>query len=98
MHYLSYNQDTRDMIKQCRNQCIGLDGFNVDPSKLADALGPHSSLGEAFAASVFKALNRYERGEFAVAPETCGYCDFKACCRHAASLLAPESDAQGDPS
>ncbi len=91
MHYLSYTLSPDDMAKQCRKQCISLDGSPLEPDVLAATLGNHASLTNAFVASLFNALNRYERGDFAVAPEKCDYCKFKACCRHAASLLAPES-------
>lgn len=96
LHYLSYTQSYADMLKQCRNQCIGMEGFNVTSEKLAAILDIHPSLPEAFTASVFAALNRFERGDFAVAPAACDYCDFKGCCRHAASLLAPESTTGGE--
>lgn len=85
MQYLSYTLTTPKLVKQCRTQWISLDG---DPVEEAD-------LGAAFTASAFAALNRYERGDFAVAPRACEFCNLKACCRHAASLLSPESQENG---
>jgi hypothetical protein len=98
LHYLSYTESADDMAKQCKKKTITLEGQPLDPDDLAEILGPHASLTESFIASVFTALNRYERGDFAVAPEKCDYCDFKACCRHAASLLSPESTNGGEES
>jgi hypothetical protein len=98
MHYLSYTLSPADMVKQCKKQCISLDGSPLEEDKLADILGTHASLDASFIASVFAALNRYERGDFAVAPESCNHCDLKACCRHAASLLDPESADTGEDS
>jgi RecB family exonuclease len=81
MQYLSYAQGPGDMRKQSRSHWIGLDASPLEPRDLF----------AGFTTSVFAALDRYERGHFAVAPQSCGYCELKACCRHAASLLAPEA-------
>ena len=87
MHYLSYNLPFTDMVKQCQKQWIGLDGSPVEAGDLA----------ATFRLSAFAALNRYERGDFAVAPQACEFCTLKACCRHAAGLLSPDSqDSGGD--
>ena len=86
------------MVKQSRTQCLSLDGAPVDPETLAEILGDSSSLTDAFRVRIFEALNRYDRGNFAVAPESCDYCDFKACCRHAASLLDPEARESAEES
>ena len=88
MHYLSYTLSPSDMVKQCKKQWIGLDG---SPGEACD-------LVTAFTASAFAALNRYERGDFAVAPKACEYCTLNACCRHAASLLSTEAPESGGDS
>jgi RecB family exonuclease len=80
MQYLSYTLPQEKMVKQCQANWIGLDGR---PGKETDLVA-------AFTASAFAALNRYERGDFAVAPQACDYCTLNACCRHAASLLSTE--------
>ena len=77
MHYLSYTLSPADMVKQCQDKSIGLDG----------------DLAAAFTASAFAALARYERGDFAVAPADCDDCALNACCRHAASLLSSGGDS-----
>ena len=87
MHYLSYTLAPDKMVKQCQNNWIGLDG---SPGEEADLVA-------AFTTSAFNALNRYERGDFAVAPKACEYCTLNACCRHAASLLSADSpEGTGD--
>jgi hypothetical protein len=88
MHYLSYTLSPSDMVKQCKKQWIGLDGSPGEPCDLV----------AAFTASAFAALNRYERGDFAVAPKACEFCALNACCRHAASLLSTEAPESGDNS
>ena len=87
LHYLSYTLPQAEMVKQSMKQWISLDG---SPQEERD-------LTKAFTTSVFAALDRYERGDFAVAPAACAYCELKACCRHAAGLLSPETpDSGGD--
>lgn len=88
MHYLSYTQSHTKMVKQCQKRWIALGGTPDAPADLATA----------FTRSAFAALDRYERGDFAIAPQACEYCDMKACCRHAASLLSPEKDSAGGES
>ena len=88
MHYLSYTLPPSDMVKQCKKQWIGLDG---SPGEACDLVA-------AFTASAFAALNRYERGDFAVAPKACEFCTLTACCRHAVSLLSTEAPESGDDS
>lgn len=87
MHYLSYTLPPDKMVKQCQANWIGLDG---SPGEEADLVA-------AFTSSAFAALNRYERGDFAVAPQACEYCNLNACCRHAASLLSTDNpEGKGD--
>jgi hypothetical protein len=88
MQYLSYSQSLSDMVKQSSQHWVGLDG---SPGEAAD-------LAAAFTTLAFDAVNRYERGDFAVAPHACDYCEFKACCRHAASLLASDDGDNGGDS
>jgi hypothetical protein len=88
MHYLSYTLPPSDMVKQCQKQWIGLDG---NPGEACDLVA-------AFTASAFAALNRYERGDFAVAPTACEFCTLNACCRHAVSLLSTEAPERGEDS
>lgn len=90
MQYLSYALSADDMIRQSRRNCLALDGRPLDAGTLDTVLGGKRSLLAAFTASAFAALGRYERGEFAVAPVRCAYCDFAGCCRHYASLLSAE--------
>ncbi|MEI6516288.1 MAG: PD-(D/E)XK nuclease family protein, partial [bacterium] len=87
MHYLSYTLPPDKMVKQCQKNWIGLDG----------SPGEQTDLATAFTTSAFSALNRYERGDFAVAPQACEHCKLNACCRHAASLLSTDSpEGKGD--
>lgn len=85
MQYLSYAQPFEDMVKQSRQHWVDLDGRPGDPADLATA----------FTALAFKAASRYERGDFAVSPQACEYCDLRACCRHAANLLSPDTGDNG---
>ncbi|MEI8350736.1 MAG: PD-(D/E)XK nuclease family protein [bacterium] len=85
MQYLSYAQPFEDMVKQSRQHWVDLDGR---PGETAD-------LAAAFTTLALMAANRYERGDFAVTPKACEYCDLKACCRHAASLLSSDTEDNG---
>jgi len=85
MQYLSYSQPFDDMVKQTRQHWVGLDG----------SPGVTTDLAAAFTRSAFDALSRYERGDFAVAPQACEFCDLNACCRHAANLLPQEDRGDG---
>ncbi len=85
MQYLSYAQPFEDMVKQSRQHWVNLDGRPDEPADLA----------AAFTTLAFAAANRYELGDFAVSPQACEYCELKACCRHAASLLASEAGDNG---
>ncbi len=87
MHYLSYTLPLDKMLKQCQSRWVGLEGQPLDAAELSALTGPAASLTEAFSARVFSALDRYELGDFAVAPHECAYCSLQACCRHAATAL-----------
>ena len=63
----------------------------LDKNRRAGDCAPYL-LMDAFTTSIFAALAKYERGEFAVAPIECKYCAFAGCCRHYASQLAPDAD------
>jgi len=92
MQYLSYSLSAEAMIKDCQKRWLTLDGQPVEPEKLAEILNGSDSLMTTFTTSIFAALAKYERGEFAVAPIECKYCAFAGCCRHYASQLAPDAE------
>jgi RecB family exonuclease len=98
MHYLSYTLPLDKMVKQCQSKWLGLDGQPLEEAALHKMLARHTTLTGAFAARAFEALSRYERGEFAVAPRECAYCDLRACCRHAANALPHDSGTTEDRS
>lgn len=86
MQYLPYTLAPGKMVKHCQKNWIGLDGSPTGQTGLL----------AAFTTGAFTALGRYERGDFAVAPQACDYCNLKACCRHAASLLSTDDGEGGD--
>lgn len=98
MHYLSYSLSAEDMLKDCQKRWIAMDGQPVEEDELTEITKGAASLIEAFTASTFAALDKYERGEFAVAPIECKFCAFAGCCRHYASQLSPDSDKPEDAS
>ena len=95
MQYLSYSHSAGDLIKDCQKRWLTMDGQPVEEDELAEimqGINPSLTLMQAFITSTFTALAKYERGEFTVAPIECKYCAFAGCCRHYASLLAPDGD------
>lgn len=92
MQYLSYSLTADEMIKNCQKRWLATDGQPLEAEELAERLNGTPSLMAAFTTSTFAALDKYERGEFAVAPVACEYCAFASCCRHYASLLPPDSE------
>jgi RecB family exonuclease len=91
MQYLSYSLAADDLIKDCQKRWLATDGQPLEPEPLEELLNGAPTLMAAFTASTFAALDKYERGEFAVAPIACEYCAFAGGCRHYASLL-PDSE------
>jgi hypothetical protein len=91
MQYLSYSLAADDLIKDCQKRWLATDGQPLEPEPLEELLNGAPTLMAAFTASTFAALDKYERGEFAVAPIACDYCAFAGGCRHYASLL-PDSE------
>ncbi len=98
MQYLSYSLPTETMVKDCQKRWLTLDGQPLEEQELSEIIGDSPSLLEAFTASTFAALAKYERGEFAVAPIECKFCNFAGCCRHYASQLSPDADITEDAS
>ncbi|MEI8139675.1 MAG: PD-(D/E)XK nuclease family protein [bacterium] len=98
MQYLSYSLSAEEMIKDCQKRWLTMDGHPLEEEKLAAIIGDASSLMDAFSTSVFTALAKYERGEFAVSPIECKFCAFAGCCRHYASQLTPDADKTEDAS
>jgi hypothetical protein len=96
MHYLSYTLPLDKMIKQCQTKWLGLAGQPLEPEELGKVIAPGLSLTDAFTARVFTALDRFERGDFAVAPQECAYCKLQACCRHAAHALPHDTTGTED--
>ena len=99
MQYLSYSHSAGDLIKDCKKRWLTMDGQPVEEDELAEimqGINPSLTLMQAFITSTFAALAKYERGEFTVAPIECKYCAFAGCCRHYASLLAPDGDKTED--
>ena len=96
MHYLSYTLPLDKMIKQCQTKWLGLAGQPLEPEELGKVIAPGLSLTDAFTARVFTALDRFERGDFAVAPQECAYCKLQACCRHAAHALPHDTTGAED--
>jgi hypothetical protein len=98
MQYLSYSLSAEDMIKDCQKRWLAMDGQPLEADDLDEIIDGAASLMDAFKASTFTALARYERGEFAVAPIECKYCAFAGCCRHYASQLTPDAEKGEDAS
>lgn len=96
MQYLSYSLAAEEMIKNCQKRWLATDGQPLEAEELEELLNGAPTLMDAFTASTFAALDRYERGEFAVAPIACEYCAFAGCCRHYASQLTPDSEKPED--
>jgi hypothetical protein len=98
MHYLSYTLPLDKMLKQCQSRWMGLEGQPLEEEALSKLVGADTSLAGSFTTRAFAALDRYERGDFAVAPRECAYCNLQACCRHAASALPRDGQETEDPS